>query len=104
MHKPEPVTLEGEHVRLLPMTRDHVAALELAAKDGELWNLRVTSVTEPGAAAAYVDAALKGCADGHMLPFAVEDKASGTILVASREHGPVKLPKAPPMTPHRRKD
>ena len=31
-------------------------------------------------------------------------KASGTILVASREHGPVKLPKAPPMTPHRRKD
>jgi acyl dehydratase len=30
-------------------------------------------------------------------------KAGGTILVASREHGPVKLPKAPPITPHRRK-
>jgi len=29
-------------------------------------------------------------------------KASGTILVSSKEHGPVKLPKAPPMTKNRR--
>lgn len=86
MHKPEPVTLEGDQVRLLPMTRDHVQALEQAAKDGELWNLRVTSVPEPGAAAAYVEAALKGYDDGHMLPFVVQDKASGTILGSTRYH------------------
>lgn len=32
----EPVTLEGEHVKLVPLTLDHAAAL---AADGELWKL-----------------------------------------------------------------
>ena len=86
MRKPEPVRLEGDQVRLLPMARDHVAALEQAAQDGELWNLRVTSVPEPGAAAAYVEAALKGYADGHMCPWVVQDKASGAILGTTRYH------------------
>ncbi len=86
MRKPEPLTLEGGGVRLVPMTRDHVAGLEQAARDGELWNLRVTSVPEPGAAAAYVDAALKGYDDGHMLPFVVQDTASGTVIGTSRYH------------------
>ena len=44
MRKPEPVTLSRDAVRLEPMTPDHVAGLEAAARDGELWNLRVTSV------------------------------------------------------------
>ena len=41
------------------MTREHVAGLESAARDGDLWNLRVTSVPAPGEAPAYVDAALQ---------------------------------------------
>ena len=84
--KPEPVTLSSAAVRLEPMTAGHAAALELAARDGELWNLRVTSVPAPGEAAAYVQAALKGCADGHMLPFVVVDTASGRVIGSTRYH------------------
>jgi RimJ/RimL family protein N-acetyltransferase len=86
MKKPEPVTLTCAAVRLEPMSGDHVAALEAAAKDGELWNLRITSVPAPGEAAAYVAAALKGYDDGHMLPFVVVDVATGGIIGTTRYH------------------
>ena len=86
MRTPQPVSLQSASVRLEPMTADHVAALEAAAKDGELWNLRVTSVPAPGETAAYVAAALQGREDGHMLPFVVVDAASGRVIGSTRFH------------------
>jgi N-acetyltransferase len=86
MRKPEPCTLETPLVRLEPMAPDHVAALEAAAQDGELWNLRVTSVPAPGECAAYVQNAMKGLEQGHMLPFVVRDVASGKIIGSTRYH------------------
>jgi RimJ/RimL family protein N-acetyltransferase len=86
MKKPEPVTLESKHVRLEPMAREHVAGLEAAARDGELWNLRITSVPAPGETEKYVEAALKGYDDGHMLPFVVRDIASGKVIGSTRYH------------------
>jgi RimJ/RimL family protein N-acetyltransferase len=86
MRKPERVILQGGSVRLEPMTADHAAALEAAARDGELWNLRVTSVPAPGEAAAYVSTAAKGGEDGHMLPFVVVDTASGRVIGSTRYH------------------
>ena len=86
MRKPEPLVLASGAERLEPMTPDHVAALEAAARDGELWSLRVTSVPAPGEAAAYVAAALQGQADGHMLPFVVIDAASGRVIGTTRYH------------------
>ena len=86
MKKPEPVTLQMPLVRLEPMTRDHVTGLEAAARDGELWQLRVTSVPAPGDMPAYVAAALQGQQDGHMLPFVVCDVASGEIIGSTRYH------------------
>jgi RimJ/RimL family protein N-acetyltransferase len=86
MRKPEPVTLSSGSVRLEPMTAGHVGALEAAARDGELWNLRVTSVPAPGETAAYVAAALKGYEDGHMLPFVVVDAPSGRVIGSTRYH------------------
>ena len=68
------------------MAREHAPALAAAARDGELWTLRVTSVPAPGEETAYVDAALQGHADGHMLPFVVQDVASGRILGSTRYH------------------
>jgi N-acetyltransferase len=84
--KPEPVVLESGQVRLEPMTADHGVALEAAARDGELWNLRVTSVPAPGETADYIAAALKGQEKGHMLPFLVVDKASGRVIGSTRYH------------------
>lgn len=86
MRKPEPTVLDSANVRLEPLTADHAVGLEAAARDGELWNLRITSVPAPGETAAYVAAALKGQGDGHMLPFVVIDKASGQVIGTSRYH------------------
>ncbi|MFC4299895.1 MAG: GNAT family protein [Castellaniella sp.] len=83
---PHPVTLEGHGVRLVPLSAEHTAGLRAAAADGELWNLRVTSVPEPGQTEAYVTQARKGRDDGHMLPFAVLDAASGAVLGSTRYH------------------
>ncbi|XOT94982.1 GNAT family N-acetyltransferase, partial [Alcaligenes pakistanensis] len=68
-----PLTLEGWDVRLEPLQLAHVDLLEAAAADGELWNVRVTSVPAPGQAQHYVQTALDGLEQGHMLPFLVRD-------------------------------
>ncbi len=86
MRTPEPVNLETRGVRLEPMTLAHVPDLESAARDGELWNLRVTSVPAPGETEAYVTAALQGRDNGHMLPFVVRDIAVGRIVGSTRYH------------------
>jgi RimJ/RimL family protein N-acetyltransferase len=79
-----PTCLQDEHVVLEPLSLDHVAALEAAAADGELWNLWFTSAPAPGHARAYVEKALQGHADGLMLPFAVREKSSGEIVGTTR--------------------
>jgi RimJ/RimL family protein N-acetyltransferase len=86
MQKPQPCTLATPLVRLEPMAADHAAELEAAARDGELWNLRITSVPAPGETTAYIAAALKGQAEGHMLPFVVRDAASGKVVGSTRYH------------------
>jgi len=86
MKMPEPITLSCSALRLEPMQRSHVDALEAAARDGELWNLRVTSVPAPGETAAYVAAALKGYEDGHMLPFVVVETSTGRVIGSTRYH------------------
>jgi RimJ/RimL family protein N-acetyltransferase len=80
----EPVALENDFVALEPLTLKHLAGLEQAAADGELWNLRVTYVPRPGAMHAYVEEALAMQATGASLPFAVRDKRDGAIAGSTR--------------------
>jgi RimJ/RimL family protein N-acetyltransferase len=82
----QPVTLEGRGIRLEPLSAIHHDALEAAAADGKLWELWFTSVPAPGGMKAYIDTALKGQQDGHMLPWAVRDLASDTIIGTTRYH------------------
>ncbi|MBV9879892.1 MAG: GNAT family N-acetyltransferase [Gemmatirosa sp.] len=81
-----PVTLEGHGVRLEPLAPDHEPALDAAAADGRLWELWFTSVPEPGGMARYVADALEGQRAGHMLPWAVRDLATDTIVGTTRYH------------------
>jgi RimJ/RimL family protein N-acetyltransferase len=82
----EPVTLERGPVRLVPLGLEHESGLAEAAADGELWNLRITSVPEPGATRGYIEAALRMRAEGHRFAFAVLDAASGRVIGSSSYH------------------
>jgi len=81
-----PVTLSAHGVRLEPLTPGHADGLRQAAADGALWNLRITSVPEPDQTEAWIASALQGQTDGHMLPFAVVDEASGQVIGSTRYH------------------
>ena len=86
MIKPVAATLEGHGVRLEPLTEAHEKDLDAAAKDGRLWELFFTSVPAPGETRAYIEAALKGQKDGHMLPWVVRDLRSDAIVGSTRYH------------------
>jgi RimJ/RimL family protein N-acetyltransferase len=79
MSWPTPVTLQGTHAALVPLTPDHESALIVAASDGELWKLWYTSVPAPAAMGADIQRRLGLQAKGSMLPFAVLD-ASGAVV------------------------
>jgi RimJ/RimL family protein N-acetyltransferase len=72
---PDEVTLRGRHATLLPLAPEHAPALADAARDGELWQLWVTSVPAPEAMGAEIARRLALRASGSMLPFAVLDAA-----------------------------
>ncbi|WP_066709464.1 GNAT family N-acetyltransferase [Curvibacter delicatus] len=82
----EPVTLALRGVQLVPLGPEHEAGLRAAAADGELWNLRVTSVPAPDETRAYIDTALRMRADGNRFAFAVLDELSGRVLGSTSYH------------------
>lgn len=79
-----PVTLEGQHVRLEPLSIAHEEALIVAAGDGELWNSTVTIVPTRASMAAYIEAALDGQAQKRELPFVIIRKVSGEVVGTTR--------------------
>jgi RimJ/RimL family protein N-acetyltransferase len=83
---PPTFTLERNGVRLEPLALAHEAGLAAAAADGELWNIRVTSVPEPQETRAYIEGALKQRAEGNRLAFAVIDVASGKVIGSTSYH------------------
>jgi RimJ/RimL family protein N-acetyltransferase len=84
--KPAPITLEGNGVRLEPLTAAHRDGLTAAASDGRLWELWFTVVPRPEDVEKYISDALAGQREGKMLPWAVRDLASDTIVGSTRYH------------------
>jgi N-acetyltransferase len=82
----EAVTLESHGIRLEPLGPEHHDGLQLAASDGRLWELRYTSVPEPDRVGSYIETALAGKEEGHMLPWAVRELGSGAIVGSTRYH------------------
>jgi RimJ/RimL family protein N-acetyltransferase len=81
-----PITLEGCGIRLEPLAYEHHDGLAAAAADGRLWELWFTAIPEPEHTRAYIDRALAGQRDGHMLPWAVRELSSGKIIGSTRYH------------------
>ena len=82
----EPVTLQARGIKLLPLSLAHEDGLRIAAADGELWNIRVTSVPEPEQTRQYIEDALAMRVAGNRFAFAVTDAATGKVLGSSSYH------------------
>jgi N-acetyltransferase len=81
-----PVTLSARGIELRPMTLEDEPGLCAAAADGELWNIRVTSVPEPEKTRQYIEDALAMREAGHRFPFVVIESSSGRVLGTSSYH------------------
>jgi RimJ/RimL family protein N-acetyltransferase len=86
MITPTPIVLEGESVRLEPLSVEHHDGLVAAASDGRLWELWYTGVAPPDQMQEFIQTALKGQERGHMLPWAVREPATGAIVGTTRFH------------------
>lgn len=82
----EPVKLSARGVELVPLDLGHEAGLRAAAADGELWNIRVTSVPEPEQTRKYIEDALAMREAGNRFAFAVTDATTGTVLGCTSYH------------------
>jgi len=79
-----PVMLQGEHVRLEPLAKAHLAALAEAGLDEELWRWIPVPVRTVDEMAAYVETALGEQKRGESLPFAIVEKATGRAIGSTR--------------------
>lgn len=79
-----PIILEGQHVRLEPLSLAHEESLIAAAADGELWNSTVTIVPSEETMKAYIETALKAQSQGHELPFVIIRKSSRQVVGTTR--------------------
>jgi len=75
-----PVTLQGQHVTLVPLAPAHHDDLVKAVQDGELWNHWYTAIPRPEAMAAEIQRRLDLQAKGSMCAFAVIDPATNQAV------------------------
>ena len=80
----KPVTLESSVVRLRPLEQSDCPQLLEAARDGELWDLWVTTVPDEASVEQYVQQALEMRRSRGDLAFAVEEKATGLLVGTTR--------------------
>jgi RimJ/RimL family protein N-acetyltransferase len=79
-----PVTLEGRHVRLEPLRRDHLAGLAEVGLNPELWRWIPTAVRTKEEMASYIETALQEQERGVSLPFALVEKTTGQAIGSTR--------------------
>ena len=80
----EPIVLEGDFVRLEPMTLEHHAGLSAVGLDPEIWRFTLVVVQTPEEMRGYMEAALKLQRDGTTLPFVTIERSSGRIVGSTR--------------------
>jgi len=80
----EPVVLEGQLVRLDPLSLDHHAALCDVGLEPELWHWIPTTIRTPDDLRRYIERALGEQAAGTSLPFAIIERASGRAIGSTR--------------------
>ncbi len=81
---PRPVTLEGEHVRLVPLRMEHAPALFAAGDEEAIWRFVLPRPQGLAGYETYIRWALDQAILGQQLPFAVTRAADGEIVGTTR--------------------
>ena len=80
----EPVTLEGQYVRLEPLSMAHHAGLCEVALDEDLWRWFPLPVRTPDEMRQFIELALNLRDEGSVLPFATFYKPESRVVGGSR--------------------
>jgi len=80
----EPVVLEGDFVRLEPMTLKHHTGLTEIGLDPEIWRYTLVLVRTPQEMRSYMQSALDLQREGTTLPFVTIERSSGRIVGSTR--------------------
>jgi RimJ/RimL family protein N-acetyltransferase len=80
----EPVTLEGQFVRLEPLSLDHLPGLTQIGLDAEIWRWMPMSVQSPSDMRRLIEEAVAESEAGTMVPFATIDKATAKPVGSTR--------------------
>lgn len=82
--KIQPVTLDGNFVRLEPLRFEHLDALFAVGMDESLWRLTTNTMENYGDMRNYVETALKDFEKKIALPFVTIEKSSDKIVGSTR--------------------
>jgi RimJ/RimL family protein N-acetyltransferase len=80
----EPIVLEGQDVRLEPLSIEHLTDLAKVAFDPEIWRWTSERAMSPGELRAYLERALAAARTGTVLPFATVSRAAGRAIGSTR--------------------
>lgn len=82
--KPEPVTLEGNHVRLEPLTLGHLDALCEVGLEADLWRWTTSQLRTRDDMRKYLETAVAWLKAGTAVPFATVLKAGNKVIGSTR--------------------
>ena len=80
------IQLSLSNVLLVPLSNEHEQGLIEATKDGDLWNLRITSTPHYSEVHSYIDKALNQKEQGTRYPFAVIEENTAKVLGTTSFH------------------
>jgi RimJ/RimL family protein N-acetyltransferase len=80
----EPCVLEGPHVRLEPLTIEHLEPLTAIGLDPDIWRWTLNRNLTPEDMRRYVETALAERRAGQALPFATIERGSGRVVGSTR--------------------
>jgi len=79
-------TLDGSHVRLVPLSLSHHQRLCEIGLDAELWKFTTIQVQTESDMLEYIQQALTLEAEGTTQPYVIIEKASGDVIGTTRYH------------------
>jgi RimJ/RimL family protein N-acetyltransferase len=82
--KIQPTILDGRHVRLEPLSLDHLDCLAEIGLDERIWRWYPTQVQTRDDLRDYIEEALRAQQRGEALPFATIEKGSGLAVGSTR--------------------